>query len=249
MFTSRNLSGCLKMALLLTLILPFSATAEQDGENDPLEGFNRAVFAFNETADRYVLRPVASGYRYVTPDPLEDGVGRAFDNAGEVVNVANSLLQGKLGKAANHTGRFLINSTFGLLGFIDVAKDLGMEKGDGEDFGQTLGAWGVGAGPYVVLPFLGPSTLRDAPARFVDSYGDTVRYVDHVPTRNSLYGLRFVSQRAQLMEAEKLISGDKYLFTRDVYLQRRRYLVNDGQLEDSFGGDYDGGGYGEYGSD
>ena len=153
------------------------------------------------------------------------------------LNVTNDLLQGKVGQAGNDGGRLLINSTIGIAGFFDVAKHAGLEKSDGEDFGQTFGVWGVGEGAYVVLPFLGPSTLRDAPSLLLDSVFDPVGEIDHVPTRNQLYGARVVSVRADLLEAEKLIKGDKYTFIRDVYLQRRQFLVNDGEVDDDFGDD------------
>lgn len=206
-------------------------------EQDPVEGVNRAVFAFNETADRFVMKPLATGYHYVTPDPVESGIRRMFSNAGEIVNVANDLLQGKFAHAGNDTGRFLINSTLGLAGFFDVADGLGLPGGEGEDFGQTLGYWGVGEGAYIVLPFFGPSTLRDAPGLAMDSLLNPIGEIDHVPTRNHIYGAQAISMRAQLLEAEKLIRGDKYTFIRDAYLQRRRYLISDGAIEDDFGDD------------
>jgi len=227
--------SALLSAVLCLTCLP--ALGEQNPQ-DPWEGFNRAVFTFNDKADTYVLRPVAKGYKAVTPDPVEQGVGRMFANLGEIVSVGNSLLQGKFRQAGHDTGRFLINSTVGVLGFFDVASEFGLYKNEREDFGQTLGAWGVSSGPYLVLPFLGPSTLRDAPARLVDGYANPINTVDHVPTRNSIYGVDVVSGRAELLDAEKLISGDRYVFIRDVYLQRRAYLVNDGELDDDFD-DYD----------
>lgn len=216
-------------------------------ENDPFEAYNRTMFTINDYADRYVLKPVAQGYRAVVPDPVERTVLRVFDNVGEVVNVANDLLQGKFAQAGNDTGRLLINSTLGLVGMFDVAADLGLKKSDGEDFGQTLGKWGVGSGPYLVLPLLGASTLRDGPARFVDGFVNPVNGIDHVPTRNTITGTDLLTTRAAFLDAEDLISGDKYTFTRDVYLQRRTYLVNDGQFDDSFGDDY--GDYEESGED
>lgn len=221
--------------LLLSLAMASGHTVADDSDTDPFEGFNRAIFAFNEQADRFVLKPVAQGYRYVTPDPVERSVGRVFGNIGEILTVANDLLQGKFGQAANDSGRFLVNTTLGVGGIFDVAADMGLEKNEVEDFGQTLGVWGVGSGPYLVLPLLGPSTLRDAPARLVDGYANPVNEIDHIPTRNTVYGTDLISTRASLLEAEKLVSGDKYTFTRAVYLQRRQFLVSDGQLEDSFG--------------
>jgi phospholipid-binding lipoprotein MlaA len=226
----------LKGLLLAVLLLPGVVMAGSD-QADPLEGYNRVMFSFNDKADRWVLKPVAKGYRYVTPDFFERGVSRMFSNLGEVLNVANDLLQGKVGQAGNDGGRLLINSTIGIAGFFDVAKHAGLEKSDGEDFGQTFGVWGVGEGAYVVLPFLGPSTLRDAPSLLLDSVFNPIGEVDHVPTRNQLYGARVVSVRADLLETEKLIKGDKYTFIRDIYLQRRQFLVNDGEVEDDFGDD------------
>jgi len=225
-----------KGLLLAVLLLPGVVMADS-GQTDPLEGYNRAMFSFNDKADRWVLKPVSKGYRYVTPDFVERGVSRMFSNLGEVLNVVNDLLQGKVGQAGNDGGRLLINSTIGLAGFFDVAKHAGLEKSAGEDFGQTFGAWGVGEGAYVVLPFWGPSTLRDAPSLLLDSVFNPIGEVDHVPTRNQLYGANVVSVRAGLLEAEKLIKGDRYIFVRDVYLQRRQFLVNDGEVEDDFGDD------------
>lgn len=226
------------MLLLVGILLSGQVLADSSASEetqDPWEGFNRKVFVFNDTLDTYALKPVAKGYRAITPDPVEDGVSRMFSNVGEIVNVVNDLLQGKFRQAGNDTGRFLVNTTIGLVGFFDVADDLGMPKNEGEDFGQTLGVWGVGEGPYLVLPLLGPSTLRDGPAKFVDFLVDPISEIDHVPTRNQILGVGVVSGRADLLKAEELISGDKYSFIRDVYLQRREYLLNDGQVEDDFG--------------
>ncbi len=226
----------LKGLLLAVLLSPGVVMAGSD-QADPLEGYNRVMFSFNDKADQWVLKPVAKGYRYVMPDFFERGVSRMFSNLGEVLNVANDLLQGKVGQAGNDGGRLLINSTIGIAGFFDVAKHAGLEKSDGEDFGQTFGVWGVGEGAYVVLPFWGPSTLRDAPGLLLDSVFNPIGEIDHVPTRNQLYGARVTSVRAELLEAEKLVKGDRYTFIRDVYLQRRQFLVNDGEVEDDFGDD------------
>lgn len=222
--------------LLVVLLLPGMAVANTE-QSDPLEGYNRAMFSFNDGADRWVLKPVAKGYRFVTPDFLERGVSRMFSNLGEVLNIVNDVLQGKIGQAGNDTGRLFLNSTFGIAGFFDVARHAGLEKSDGEDFGQTFATWGVGEGAYVVLPFLGPSTLRDAPGLLLDGVFDPIGEIDHVPTRNQVYGTKILSTRADLLEAEKLIKGDKYTFIRDIYLQRRQFLVNDGEVEDDFGDD------------
>lgn len=224
--------------LCVTLMISaLTVVADEGRDNDPLETFNRAIFSFNDAADRWLLKPVARGYRAVTPDSIERGVGRMFSNLGEVLSVVNDVMQGKFAQAGNDSGRFLVNSTLGLVGFFDVAQHWGMPESDGEDFGQTFGAWGIGQGSYLVLPFVGPSTFRDAPGRVLDTFLNPVGYVDHVPTRNEIYGINVVSVRAELLEAEKLISGDKYSFMRDVYLQRREYLVLDGQVDDDFGDD------------
>ncbi len=226
-------TGLLKKFLLISLLLP-GVMLVGSAQADPLESYNRAMFTFNDKADQWVLKPLAKGYQGVTPDFIERGISRMFANVGEVLNIVNDVLQGKVGQAGNDTGRLLINSTIGLAGFFDVARQVGLEKSDGEDFGQTFGAWGVGEGPYVVLPLLGPSTLRDAPGRFLDSVINPLGQIDHVPTRNQIYGVQVLSLRANLLEAEKLIKGDKYTFVKDVYLQRREFLVNDGDVEDDF---------------
>lgn len=228
-------------ALALTLMgapLSSALAAEAKDSVDPWEGFNRKVFAFNDTLDRYLLKPLAKGYKAVTPDPVEGGVSSVFSNLKEVSNIANDLLQGKFSQAGNDTGRLLVNTTLGLVGIFDVAEHMGLPKSDGEDFGQTLATWGVGSGPYVVLPFLGSSTVRSLGGMPVNTFTDPIGYVDHVPTRNSLWGTQLVELRASLLEAESLISGDKYTFMRDAYLQRRNYLAKDGDVEDDFGGDF-----------
>ncbi len=234
--SSKVISGKL-LAALLSLLMASTALA-QDEVYDPLEPWNRGVFAFNETADQYVLRPAAKGYRAVTPEPIEKGIARVFFNLAEVPRAVNGLLQGQFGQAANDSGRFLINTTFGLVGFFDVASEMGLKKHDGADFGQTLGKWGVGGGPYLVLPLMGPSNFRDAPARYVDTVLNPYWHIDDTSTRNVLMGLRLLSARAQLLDSESLVSGDKYIFMRDVYLQRRAYLISDGEADDTFGDDF-----------
>ncbi len=236
------------MALAVSALVSTSSFAQPDTEAknpDPWEGFNRGVYKFNDGVDRFFLKPVAQGYQAITPDPVEDGISNVFSNLFEVRNIVNDVLQWKWGQAANDTGRFLVNSTVGIVGLFDVAQHIGMPENDGgEDFGQTLAVWGVGSGPYLMIPFLGPSTLRDGAAMPVDMQMDLVGYVDHVPTRNTTYGVRIVSDRAGLLEAEALMSGDRYTFIRDAYLQRREYVIKDGAVEDDFGGDA--GDYGDY---
>ncbi|MGB0669715.1 MAG: MlaA family lipoprotein [Porticoccaceae bacterium] len=227
----------LLIAILCSMGLVSAVHAESDTVKnpDPYENLNRKTHAFNETLDKYIARPAAKIYTNTLPDPVEKGVVNFFSNLDELTNIANSLLQAKFGQAANDTGRFLINSTLGIGGLFDVASQAGLPKGEGEDFGQTLGAWGVGEGPYLMLPLIGPSTLRDAPARYIDSFANPVSELEDVSARNSLRLLGLVSTRAELLGLDDAISGDSYLFVRDVYLQRREYLVNDGAIEDDFG--------------
>lgn len=199
--------------------------------DDPWEGFNRRVFAFNDALDRAVLRPVARGYRAVTPQPLQTGVGNVFSNLGEPRTALNSVLQGKFGNAGIATARFLINTSVGIGGLWDFATHMEI-TGREEDFGQTLGVWGVGEGPYLVLPLLGPSTVRDTGGLPVDVYTYPLTYVEDDAVRIGLTALRVVDDRAGLLDQEELIRGDRYSFIRDAWLQRRRFEVSDGELEE-----------------
>lgn len=221
------------------------ALAEERSPQDPWQGVNEVMYSFNDGIDHYFLKPVAKGYKFITPDPLEVGVSNAFSNLLEVRNILNDVLQWKWGQAGNDTGRLLLNSTVGLGGFFDVAAMMDLAPSEGEDFGQTLAVWGVQQGPYLVLPFLGPSTLRDGLALPADWAAGPVGYIDHVPTRNTATGLGLLSGRANLLNAEAFVSGDRYTFIRDAYLQRRHHLISDGNLVDDFGEGFDG----EYGSD
>lgn len=226
--------------LLLSLVAPAIACAEAVHNPDPWEPVNRKIYAFNDFFDRHLLVPVARGYQRIIPDPVERSVSNVIDNLLEVTTIVNGLLQAKFGQAASDTGRFLVNSTVGVLGIFDVASRIGLDKHD-EDLGQTLGYWGVSSGPYIVVPFLGSYTVRDGLGYMVDtSTTDYLANLDDVPTRNSVTAFRFVVWRADLLKTEELISGDRYTFIRDAYLQRREYLVNDGQVQDDFGEeDYD----------
>lgn len=230
----------LTLALMASALLVSTQSIAAEGESvnvDPWEPFNRKVYVFNDVLDRYFLKPVAKGYQAVTPQFVEDGVHHMFGNIGEVGNVVNSLLQAKFKNTAESGGRFVVNSTIGLLGFFDVASTMGLQLHE-EDFGQTLGYWGVHSGPYLMVPFLGPRTVRDGAGSIVDGFSDPVQYtIDHVPTRNEVLGARLVDARAQLIKAEELVTGDRYIFIRDAYLQRRQFLVNDGEVKDSFGDD------------
>jgi len=213
------------------MLVPFVAQAAT--EEDPWESVNRPIFQFNDFVDTYALKPLAQGYEYVTPQFLEDGIHNMFRNVGDITNLANNILQAKPAAAGVDTARLIFNSTFGLLGFFDVGTKMGLQRSD-EDFGQTLGYWGVSSGPYVMLPLLGPSTLRDAPSKYVDTYTAPYRYMNDIPARNTIYGLNIVDTRASLLSSEKLISGDKYTFIRNAYLQNREFKVKDGHVEDDF---------------
>ena len=212
------------------MLVPFAAQAAED---DPWESINRPIFTFNDTLDTYALKPLAQGYQAVTPQFLEDGIHNMFRNIGDVGNLANDILQAKPGAAGVDTARLLMNTTLGLAGFFDVGTKMGLQRND-EDFGQTLGHWGVGSGPYVMLPLLGPSTLRDAPAKYVDSYTEPYRYMNDIPARNITMGVDVVDTRASLLSADKLIRGDKYTFIRNAYLQNREFKIKDGKVEDDF---------------
>jgi len=204
--------------------------ASSGSAKDPAEGFNRAMFAFNEGLDTVVIKPVAKGYDAAMPIPARTGVGNFFGNIADIFIAVNDLLQGKPSDAGSDVGRFLVNSTAGILGFIDVASEMGLDKHE-EDFGQTFGRWGAESGAYVVLPFFGPRTVRDTGGLVLDVATDPVSNIRHVPTRNSFVALRIVNDRAALLPADKVIEEaalDKYAYVRDAYLQRRRNLVYDG---------------------
>ena len=204
--------------------------ATSGNPKDPIEGFNRAMFAFNEGLDAAIIKPVATGYDAVLPSPIRTGVTNFFGNIEDLFIGVNNLLQGKVPQAFSDLGRVLINTTVGLLGVIDFASDAGLEKHD-EDFGQTFGRWGVGNGAYVVVPLFGPRTARDTVGLILDSAVDPVG--DHKPrgTRNAALVLRLVNKRANLLPADKVVEEaalDKYSYVRDAYLQRRRNLIHDG---------------------
>jgi phospholipid-binding lipoprotein MlaA len=219
------------LALGMALLALLSGCASTGNPRDPLEGYNRAMFAFNDGVDSAVIRPVAKGYDFVLPDPVKIGVRNFFGNVADAWIGVNGLLQGKPGDALGDFARVLVNSTIGIVGIFDVATPLGLEKHD-EDFGQTLGRWGVGDGAYVVWPFLGPRNVRDSVGLVVDSRVDPVAGVEHVPTRNTAYVLRLIDTRAELLPADRVVEEaalDRYSYIRDAYLQRRRNLVYDGR--------------------
>lgn len=200
--------------------------------DDPWEPFNRSVFEFNEGLDKYVLKPVVTGYRFVLPEFIREGVYNFFSNYNDIYTALNNLLQGKPDYAFNDLMRVVVNTTMGLGGLIDLATPGGLEKHK-EDFGQTFGVWGVPSGPYVVLPFFGPSSVRDTFGTVADLETDYLfKYIPDVGLRNSLTGLRVVNARNTYYEAGDLLDGaaiDKYSFLRDAYIQRRKYQINEGR--------------------
>jgi phospholipid-binding lipoprotein MlaA len=203
---------------------PASARANAD---DPIEPVNRAIFGFNEVVDKAIIKPVATGYRAVTPSLVRQGVSNVFSNLSDVWSIVNLGLQGRGAQMGDQLGRVMINSLVGLGGIFDVAGEAGIDS-NYQDFGQTLGRWGVGEGAYVVLPLFGPSTVRDAAVFPVNSLGDPVGRIDRVRVRNSLTGLRLVETRSNLLRAGAIVDEaalDKYSFIRDAYLQRRRASI------------------------
>lgn len=220
--------------LPLALLLSLQAAANTHNEDDPFENINRPIFKFNKTFDDYLLKPVAKFYVSVTPDAVEEAISNVFKNLNEITNASNNLLQGKASRASINLGRFTLNTTLGVFGLFDVASNLGLKETEKEDFGQTLGKWGVPAGPYIVLPFLGPTTFRDAPTRFLDDLTDPMDYIDNNNQKMKVTGLSVLSMRASLLKYDNMLSGDSYTLLRDIYLQKRAYDIKDGNVADDF---------------
>ncbi len=221
----------LRVATLAAGVL-LSGCAAVASKDDPFEPFNRAMYDVHQVVDGKVVKPIAQAYVDYTPKIIQRGVMNFFGNFDDVVSVFNDFLQGKLDKAGNDMGRVMINSFFGIGGLIDIASDAGIEKGN-EDFGQTFGFWGIPQGPYVFVPVLGPTTVRDGTGLVVRAYASPLSYViTDVPVRNIFYAVGFVDARAQALQAESFVDQaalDRYTFIRRAYLQRREYLVRDGQ--------------------
>lgn len=221
-----------------------TSTPDARHPQDPFEGYNRAMTTFNDTVDRALLTPAATAYQAITPQPVQTGVSNFFANAGDLWSLFNHLLQGHAEKAYNHLVRFSTNTVFGLGGLIDIATPAGIPR-EKQDFGQTLAHWGVAPGPYLVLPLLGPSTLRDTVALPLDWNGHPLGHLHPVRHRNALTGLHFIERRAALLGATNTLQSialDPYSLTRDFYLRQRdpaRYATSpqdtahasDGQVE------------------
>ena len=214
---------------LLILLLSFPIFGEEI--NDPFEDLNRDIFIFNEKLDEKLLKPAALTYRKVTPQFARTGLTNFFNNLEEIDTTINQVLQGEIKYAFNDAGRFVINSTIGLFGLIDVASKMGLEKHE-EDFGQTLGVWGFDSGPYIMIPFLGPSNPRDLLSRPISSFLSGTFAMEDNDVKITLVGIDALETRERLLDAETLIIGDKYIFVKDAYIQSREYEINNGSTED-----------------
>jgi len=223
-----------QFALAASLLLVGCASAPTANPKDPWEPMNRSVASFNDKVDDNVLKPLATGYRNVVPDLIQTGVRNVFNNFADMWSTVNNLLQLKPINTAESLGRVIVNTVFGIYGIFDVATYIKLERHP-EDFGQTLGYWGMPNGPYLVLPLFGPSTLRDGASLPVDFAVSPTKLIADIPTRNEVFALRLVSKRAELLKPGNLLeeaSIDKYSFTRDAYLQYRRSQIYDGNPPD-----------------
>jgi len=227
-----NTRNSMLTALALSLLLGLAGCAQTGEVRDPLEPVNRKVNSFNNFFDRWLFKPVAQGYVTVVPSPARSGVSNFFDNLLYPTVIINQFLQGKGKTGLQDTGRFLANSTLGIGGLFDVANKWNLEKHD-EDFGQTFAVWGIPSGPYLVLPFFGPATPRSGVGDVVGIYTYPPTYLDDDTLRWSLFGARTIDTRARLLDSEEMLTGDRYLFIRDAYLQRRDFLIRDGEPRES----------------
>ncbi|MFM0471182.1 MlaA family lipoprotein [Paraburkholderia strydomiana] len=226
-------AGAFRVAKLAVAaaLLAGCTTVQTPTKGDPLEGLNRTIFTVNDKLDQYALKPVAKGYVFITPQPIRDSVTNFFSNIGDVYIAANNLLQLKITDGVQDIMRIVINTIFGVGGLFDVATLAKLPKHD-NDLGLTLGHYGVPAGPYLVLPLFGPSTVRDAVGSIGNYYVNPLSYVDPAGLSWALYGLNIVNTRANLLNASDVLEGaalDKYSFVRNAYLQRRQYLLSDGK--------------------
>jgi phospholipid-binding lipoprotein MlaA len=236
-FSSRVVGKLLVMLMLGVTTAPLQAAdvppvdPMEQPTYDPLEGMNRAIYSFNKSFDRWLLKPVARGYDFITPKPVQLGVRRFFSNLWSPTVVINDVLQGKLRQSVGDTSRFVVNSTIGIVGLFDVADKWGLPPHD-EDFGQTLAVWGVHEGPYLVLPIIGPRNARDSVGILGDWFTHPVRYLNDTTTQWILWGVQTVDTRAKLLGASDVLNQaagqDEYLFVREAYRQRRYNLIYDG---------------------
>jgi phospholipid-binding lipoprotein MlaA len=227
----RGRTALSRAAFLAVAVAVLAGCAAAPSREDPLEPMNRALYQFHDTVDTAVVKPVAQAYLDVVPVPIRTGVSNVFNNIEDLISAVNDILQGKLDKLDNDLARVLLNTIWGVGGIFDLASMVGIERGN-EDFGQTLGAWGLPQGPYLFVPFFGPTTARDGTGALVRVMVGPVGYIGEVPVRNSLYGLGAVDLRAQALSAGAIVDTaalDRYLFIRNAYLQRRQYLLYDGK--------------------
>lgn len=227
-----KLRNLFKISIAATILLMTgcATTNQSAGVSDPLEGYNRAMYSFNDALDTAIIKPVAKGYDTVVPDPLSHGVSNFFSNLNDITVIINDLLQGKFYQAYKDTHRFVLNTTVGVAGIFDVASLSGLTKNN-EDFGQTLGVWGAEPGAYIVLPLFGPRNVRDSFGLIGDILTDPVTYIDDDETYFAVAGTRLIDTRANLLKAEKVLDEaalDEYSYVRDAYMQRRQSLVYDG---------------------
>ena len=230
----------MKFPVLLSFLFfltSLSVMAEKEvvgySNSDPLESINRPIFALNDRLDRFILRPVAVGYDTISPDFIQRGIGNIFSNTGDFTTSLNRILQGDFVGATSSGGRFLVNTTLGLLGIFDVASEMGINEVK-SDFGQTLSVWGFSSGPYLMVPMFGPRTVRSGAGSIVDSFSSVEKQIDNVALRNSVWGIKVIDGRAELLKADDLITGDRYIFVRDAYLQRRKALESGDVVIDNF---------------
>jgi len=227
------LLGRMRLIVCVAVVLFASgcATTGSYDERDPLEGFNRGVYSFNQGMDKILFNPLGKLYRAITPEFVDKGITNFFSNLNEISVVANDILQFKINQAFSDAARFVFNSTLGIIGFFDVSSTMGLEK-HSEDFGQTLGTWGIGSGPYLVAPFFGPTTLRDATGFVVDrGVLSPIFYLDNDELKAGLLTLNYVDFKSDLLSAQKLIGEaalDEYEFTKNAYFERRESQINDG---------------------
>lgn len=230
--TKKNKFPLRGVALAMATLLLAGCATKGSTPGDPLESYNRAMFKFNDAVDRTALKPAATVYKQAVPRFMQIGVNNFFGNLSDIWSAANNLMQGKGEAGMTDFTRFTLNSTFGIVGLLDIASEAGLQK-HSEDFGQTLGYWGMPSGPYFVLPLLGPSTVRDSAALPLDMAADPWSHVDPASTRNWGTGLRIIDKRAEILDASNLVEGaalgDRYVFIRDGYLQRRQSQVFDGE--------------------
>lgn len=226
-----HLQFAISFFLLLSLFFSPAVSAQS---YDPWREANQRIFAFNDYFDQLLVRPLASSYTFFMPRLVRQGVGNFFNNVRDANIAVNDLLQLKFQDALSDTGRILINTTIGVGGLVDIATSFGLEKHE-EDFGQTLGTWGVSSGPYVVLPVFGASNLRDSFGLILDTIFNPLPYIDNTSAKLTFFAVEEIDSRSGLLALDELIIGDKYLFVREAYVQNRAYLVIDGQTEDEFG--------------